>query len=313
MYWVAVSAEFQCRACGHLSPLNYLDLDGSVKCLRCGLDQAFARSSWKTAIEHAHAVGDLGGSPEGRHPHPHISIAADNPYRDTVSARHQQSGFAIERGVQVPVSLAISASIAQPSCEKCRAPLLTERGVPGEVKTRCATCGETRSYRLPLEATGLVDGLVGVMAGEHRSDQLVTRVEVDTSQPELLTLRCPSCGANLPATSATRHVVCGFCRTSSRLPEKTFFRGGRETATAEQWWLAFEGPSLMRRRLERDPTVPCSNGDDLPDGKIETPPKRKHPPLAEVLMVVLLPLLFLLAVGLADRLIVQRFDLDLRF
>src|SRR5687768_8175247 len=101
--WVAIECEFQCRACGHLSPLNQLDVDGSVRCLLCGLDQAFAQSSWRLALDAAHALADLGGAgAEGQHPHPALSIAAENPHLSARTATHTQSGIVIERGMQVP-------------------------------------------------------------------------------------------------------------------------------------------------------------------------------------------------------------------
>lgn len=310
MYWVQVSIEFQCRACGHSSPLNHLDLDGSVRCLRCGLDQAFAQSSWRQAIEHAHAVGDLAGSPEGRHPNAWLSIANENPFKDAHGASHQQSGFVTERGMQVPTSLSMVATAGDPTCEKCQVPLGFQRQGP-DLRSSCPRCNETRTYRLPPSALGFVPGLVGAMTDEHRSDQLVTRVEDDRGSPGAVALLCPSCGGGLSVSPGQRIASCAYCRTSSRIPEKTLYRTGDPNVRPEPWWLAFEGPSRKRRLLERDPTLPREPYDDLTDVKAVDPPKRKRAAPADVMLVIVLPLLFLLVAGLLDFLVFQPLGLEL--
>ncbi len=307
VYWVMVSVEFQCRACGHASPLNHLDLDGSVRCLRCGLDQAFAESSWRQALEHAHATGDLAGSPEGRHPSAWLSIANENPFKDATSTSHQQSGFVTERGMQVPTSLHMVATVDDPKCEQCQLPLSFQRQGP-ELRSSCPRCGQARSYRLPPNASRIAPGLIGVMTDEHRTDQLETRVE---EQPGAIALLCPSCGGGLKVAAGERIVTCAYCRTSSRIPEKTFYRSGDPNVHREPWWLAFEGPSKRRRLLERDPTLPREPNDDLTDLKAVEAPKRKRTPPAELLLVIVLPLLFLLVAGMLDFLVLQPLGLEL--
>jgi hypothetical protein len=313
VYWVSFRAEFQCRACGHLSPLNCLDLDGSVRCLRCGLDQAFATSAWQRAIEHAHALGDLAGSDEGRHPHPIYSIAAVNPFRTSTTANDDQSGFAIEQGVMVPKSVRSTAAVGQPSCKRCNVPLVCERAGAGRITTRCTRCNETRSYALPVEAGRLFPALVGVIAGEHRADQPPTRVAAETGSESAMALACPGCGAALTVAPGTRLATCEYCRTTSRIPDKTYYRAGGDAVQVEIWWLAFEGPSATRKRLERDPDFPPDAGDLGSNLIAELPPKRKRPRPAELALVVGLPLLFLLGIAALDLLILGSLDLALPF
>ncbi len=298
MLWVAVRCTFQCRACGHLSPLNYLDLDGSVLCFSCGLDQAFARSSWVTALEHAHGVADLTGSdPEGRHPHPRLSIARENPFRSGTTFTHRQTGFVTERGMSVPTSLSIEATVREPACSKCQIPLVVQKTAALSVKTQCPRCGEASTYALPAESNGIVRGLLAVIAGEHERERPLTRVESSADRPDAIALCCPNCGGTLNANPGDRLANCPFCRTTSRVPEKTVYRGGGSRVSPETWYLAFEGPSAMRKRLERAPDAPP--GGDVPESdlKIESPPKPKRGRPTDWAMVVVLPVLMLLAVG----------------
>lgn len=304
VYWVRVSAEFQCRACGHASPLNHLDLDGSVRCMRCGLDQRFASNSWREALEHAHAVADLAGSPEGRRPSPWLSIASDNPFKGVTSAEHRQSGFATERGMQIPTSMVMTASLGEPECEVCRVRLGFQR-LGSELRSTCPRCAEARSYGLPPIARSLARGLVGVMTAEHRSDQPITRVKDDIEHPGAVALACPSCGGGLSVAPGVRVVTCSYCRTSSRIPEKTLFQLGSTDVQPEPWWLAFEGPSTKRRLLERDPALPADLTDTSTDVQdVQLPPKKRFAP-TDVALIVVLPLICLLVAGAIDYFVLQ--------
>jgi LSD1 subclass zinc finger protein len=164
---------------------------------------------------------------------------------------------------------------------------------------------------LPTEASTLVPTLIGVMANEHRSDCLPTRVQDDAARPGAIALACPSCGAQLELTSGARFTTCTYCRTTSRIPEKTLYRSGSEAAKPEPFWVAFEGRSTLRKKLERDPAVPLDAADTATDLKVQTAPKRKRMPPAELVLVVLLPLAFVLAVGLVDLLLFGGLELDI--
>lgn len=305
-----VNAEFQCRACGHLSPLNHLDLDGSVRCLRCGLDQAFAETSWQKALAHAHAVADLAGAPEGRKADECFSIEQENPFRAGPSALYQESGFVLERGMQIPSTMRLYAELGEPRCEPCGGVLQLDARA-ADLHLRCTHCNDARVYRLPPEALRLSPGLVAVIQDEHRSDQLVTRVEESTSDPGVVALRCPSCGGGLQVRPGTRVVTCTYCRTSSRIPQKTLLRTGDPNVQKEAWWLAFQGPSPLRRKLERDPRSPREPGDELTDIKVREPDKAKRPRGLDLALVIALPLLLLAFAGLLDLFVLEAFELDL--
>ncbi len=313
MYWVRLSCEFQCRACGRLSPLNYLDLDGSVRCLYCGLDQAFARGSWTRALEHAHALGDLGGPhAESREPHPWLSIAVENPWRGKVTAEDVQSGLITERGMQIPSSLRVEASLDDPSCVACSVKLVVQRQGAGQVRTSCPRCGTTDQFVMPSEAPGFCAGIRAVIASEHSTEYKPTRVECDAAHPDAVSLACPGCGASLQMNPGTRLAVCQYCRTTSRIPEKTFARGGVSNAQRESFWVAFEGPSLLRKQLLREPGVP-GRAQPLLDGTVAEPEVRKRPSLAELVAMVALPLILLALYGFVDLVLLADYVTELPF
>ena len=292
-YPVAVRCHFQCRSCGHMSPLNQLDLDGTVRCLRCGLDQVFDVGSWVAALNHAHGVGDLAGpEPEGRHPHPRVSIAGDNPLasigRYRTSARMSQTGTSVEDGMVVPRSLRIDASPGHPLCPDCDVPVaLSASG--GTLTTRCGTCGTAASYEVDPEARRLCPGLRGVAAEAARGDR--PRVRLAEAGPEgASVIRCPGCGAAMKGIGDAPTATCEFCQTVARVPGQVRHELFDHEPDAETWWLLFQGPSNHRREIEA-----C---DDLADealGKVEAPPMVKGPLLFRLVLGTVVPLAALIA------------------
>lgn len=257
-----------------------------------------------TALEFAHAVADLSGSPEGKHPHPRISIAHENPYKAGSFFTNQQSGFVTERGMQVPTTLSIEVRVQQPLCQKCNVPLVVHKLGPLQVRTQCTQCGEGRAYALPPQANGIVKGLCAEISDEHGSDRPMTRVEADA-------ILCPNCGGALDVKPGERLANCRFCRTTSRLPSKTQYRGGGTRVETETWYAAFEGPSAARKRLERAPDAPL--GGDIPesDKKLEPPPKPKAGRPADTLLVLALPILMVVLVGGIDLLLSFFLDFEI--
>ena len=81
LYFVQATCQFQCRGCARLAPLDTVDLDGTVRCVLCGLKQAYDPGTWKEGLAWAHGVGDLADG-EGLHPSETWAIGAENPHRD---------------------------------------------------------------------------------------------------------------------------------------------------------------------------------------------------------------------------------------
>ena len=287
IYPVVVCCHFQCRSCGHRSPLNELDLDGTVRCLRCGLDQMFDVSSWAAALDHAHGVGDLAGpSPEGRHPHPRISIAGDNPLasigRYRTSARLAQSGTRVEDGMVVPRSLIIDAAPGWPLCSRCNLPLEI-RGSDGHATTSCPDCGRSASYDIDPRARQLCSGLIAAVAEDQRTDRLAVQV-TGQEAGEASVLRCPGCGAAMSDVSDAATVRCEFCNTVARIPAAVRQELFDHEPDEQVWWLLFGGPSKQRRALED-----CDDLSDAGLAKLESPPWDPAPLVLRLALGTLLP------------------------
>ncbi len=253
VYWVAIRSEFQCRACGKLSPINHLELEGEATCLHCATNQAFDVGQWREALAHAHAVGDLSGpDPEGRRAHALLSIARINPMRELgvseTFSEHSQGGVSVEGAVTVTRSLRIRVSPGRPLDERGRPLALRRRpDARGDVIIASST-SEQAEYALPHQAQQLAPGLRGVIAVDHRRDRPPVRVQLASSETPAA-LRCPSCGAPLDPPEGARIISCRYCSTTARIPERTLVQLGQRPRL-ELWWLAFRGPSPLRLRLE---------------------------------------------------------------
>ena len=296
-YWVGLRCHFQCRSCGHLSPLNQLDMDGSVQCHHCGLDQAFDVDSWSEGLQHGHAVGDLAGPhPEGLHPHPRLSIVGDNPMArvgvDLTAGELTLSGTTVGEGMVLARSLKMDASPGHPLCRKCHVPL--EHTVDGRItKTRCPACGLAASYELPKAARRYSEGVRGIVASDLRSDRPSVKAELASG---VMALACPGCGAGLQDVAEGKTYRCPFCKTVSRIPDRLIQRYFDRAPEPETWWLLFEGASPRRRQLE-DTSDLAEEGKGVPE--VEKAKTLDLPFAIRFFTTVLIPAAVLLAVGVA--------------
>lgn len=249
--WVALRARFQCRQCLKSSPLDELVEEAEIRCLRCGLVQAFDPSSWQEVLEAAHAVADLSGGPEGRVPGEYW-FGADNPHRELglrqASTTLRQEGVSQREGLVIPRVLVAELRPGRPLCDHCHAPLQLASSGQGELRLRCPDDHAEVHTRTGRTICGQSAALVGVYADAHRVSQ---------EAPEGLKLSgqdrvgCSSCGAPLPATGRERLLRCDFCgaRTHVAAPVRHQLQEDPEPDTL---WLLFEGPSHLRRVLQRD-------------------------------------------------------------
>jgi hypothetical protein len=241
--WVAVRCGFTCNSCRFLAPLDSLDADGAVECAHCGLRQRFEVERWQSALEFAHAVGDLAGpGPEGRNPHPVLWIGSENPHVQTgITRAFEQSTFG---------TLAVDASPGHPVCGRCREPLaLSARA--GAVDTQCPRCGDQATHTVSSAAVGLYPPLVAVVSEEHRSDR--PKAKAQSTAAGVMALSCPSCGAPLELTETGTVQTCRYCRASCIVPHQSVARALSRTPEPAVWWLYFQGPSAERRRLQGAP------------------------------------------------------------
>lgn len=241
---VGLRCRFQCRGCGHLAPLDRLDLDGTVRCLRCGLDQAFDITVWNEGLAFAHAVGDLAGpEPEGRSQDPHYAIATINPYRHVglteICETFTASGE-VTRGAQtLQRSLELRAHPGHPRCG-CGGGLNLERASEG-ITSVCARCGRRQQHRLEPRTHKRSRTLVAVIEAQDEAP-MATRGLTGS-----LGYSCPSCGAPLPVRLGDALVTCDHCKLVSRVAPVAGALG--EDRPPRVWWAIFDGPSERRRRL----------------------------------------------------------------
>ena len=272
---MAVRVSFQCRSCHFLSPLDELDVDGSVECCKCVTHQHFDVGAWVEAAAFAHGVADLAyPPPEGRAPNPHIWIGEANPHirvgYTEPFAEHRQSSVTVQHGLTVHRSLFIQAGPGHPVCPSCERPLRV--AVRGQrTATQCDGCGQEVSYQMPVGAPQRVPGVVGVVAMAHRVDG--TRAMLDT-HGGTATLKCGECGGDIPPQKS-RVVACKFCSTTNLVPARARQRMDGMAIEPEVWWLAFSGTSAARAALEA-PVVPLDRTDGLGgETQLERAPTRE--------------------------------------
>lgn len=292
--WVAVRCEFQCRSCGFFVPLDHLDIDGRVDCLRCGVEQVFDVDSWRVGLAAAHEVGDLAGpDPEGQFPNPHCSIAARNPQRAigitaTAAISAQAATTAGPDGVHHR-SLRVAAAPGCPLCDSCSTPLTVV--VAGRsARATCARCGEHASYELPERAPALYHNLIAALAPEHRTDAADAAEDVSAGGGAV-SVRCPNCAGPIAVDGESHFECCDFCHTTVRIRDETLRKLIADPRPLP-WWLLFRGPSQTRIELEKSAAL----ADGKPRGKIEQAPVHVRGWRAAALRIAL-PVALLIAVG----------------
>jgi hypothetical protein len=241
LLWVRVEASFECRACGHRSPINHLDVDGSVLCFNCGIEQRFEVGAWWDLLQDAHAAADLTGPhPEGLLPEPGVSIAEHNPHATLgvgVSSVEEENGEQALRIVMAP---------GAPLCSKCLGLLSIAARAEGKLSLRCAACQVDRHYSLPSKLSQRARALRGVVAAAHEDGRLDAVVHEEAG---VTALRCPTCGAGL-SVDGSSIVTCQYCSTSSRVQARALGKLAKH-AKPTPFWLLFEGPSPLRGKLKK--------------------------------------------------------------
>ena len=186
-FWVGVECGFKCRACGHTSPLNFLYVDGDVRCLRCGIEQEFARDQWWDGLEVAHAAGDLTGPvaggrfPTGR---PLASSQLSQKLHqigiEKTFVESSNRGVVIDGSGVHTRSLLVRALPGHPLCDACKRPLDVTACEHGDLSVRCPGCGDARTYWRPRLPKSL-QALAGLVAPELEKGGREAKVDKDAS------------------------------------------------------------------------------------------------------------------------------------
>lgn len=268
--------EFQCRACGVRSPLDPLDMDEPLRCSRCGTVQMLYDEAWQHIVAYAHGITDLAGVRSSANAQLRNNPAATLGLSYT-HATWENSGLEISGGVHKTRSIQALVAPGAPLCGECGSPVEARREGAG-ISTRCVACGAEARYESPPTARRRLPGsVVGAIADELRRDRPTASLDA-TSAGMIIAVKCPSCGAGLEVLQGAHFVVCRFCQTHCRIPNRTLLalkKTGAEAAPT--WWLVFDGPSEAAERLARGrapfPFIDDDDDDDVPEVPKPTSPK----------------------------------------
>jgi hypothetical protein len=212
--------------------------------------QQFDPSSWVSALDHAHAVADLGGpTPEGRTPSADVWIGDVNPHA-TLGVTATFAPF--EAG-----EIHVEASPGFPVCARCRAP---QNVTVDGARTVCVSpgCGTVTHHVLPGPAVAFAPALVAVLAAGPVA-QAPAKAATTGGGPTALT--CPQCGVTLNAAqSSSRAIECTYCKNVAYIPARVRPRPNGEVAAPPIFFVAFRGPSAARRELEVAVRPPVAGG-----------------------------------------------------
>jgi hypothetical protein len=110
----------------------------------------------------------------------------------------------------------------------------------------CPKCDTHTTYVLPERLRE--SPLKAVIARAHRDGQAMP-TKVDRT-PGAIAIQCPSCSAALPAKSESKFVTCEFCKTTSRIPDRTWFELSGKAPEPESMWFLYRGRSQYRTSAE---------------------------------------------------------------
>ncbi len=299
LLFAAIKMEFTCRGCGLWSPLDELDVDGAVRCARCGLDQKFHEKWWKRVLGLAHAVADLYGEhPEGRKPYA-IAVDGVNPF---AAPAQRYSGIRVAPleaeawADWLPENLRAWVAPGRPIGPDSGEPYNVVVEGPGVLYVRTSR-GESGRYVVSPSVGKLHRGLLGAIADEHRAD----REEPDVAAAvEARAIRCGSCGASLPFDGELKLVRCSYCTSVVHVPAR-LRHAMQKDPRPDLWWLVFEGRSPYRAYLERHPRTSGQKGER----PVEDPPVAVPTPFERatgVVWFVMVPTGFLLVAAVLARL-----------
>ncbi len=248
--WACIWGQFTCRSCGFQSPINFLDADGGLQCVHCGIDQAFDVSRWPGVLALAHDVADYEGpSPQYRATDPSLPLTLDlGEWRHI--ARHPQCYTWTDAEDSMSLVLEWAVAPGHPVCRSCGALLESGFDIQHRLVTSCPGCGDRSTYDLGSAVVRLYRPLAGVVADEHRVDLPLARPREDR-QSQAVAIECPLCRAPLAVGADAPPIVsCEHCGASVRVPSEIRRGADVEGTGIVPFWLLFEGISRARAEAE---------------------------------------------------------------
>jgi len=240
--WATVAVRFECRACGQLSPLNHMVVDGQVKCMHCGVERRFDASRWREVLNHARE-------------------SANSPPAELSSTSAVLASAKLE-------GLEVRAAPGHPLCDDCSAPLRIEAIGVAALTVHCPSCATKRTYSVPPQASALCESLRGVVCADHELGR--RDVQLVTGEGGAETVRCANCSAPLEVPDGPSLLRCQFCGVACRLTPEVLWRLGNKNLRARFWWLLFETEGVIPanlRNLELCETDKSSARERRPSGK----------------------------------------------
>lgn len=244
--WARVELSFRCVGCGFSSPLDHLDLDGTLSCAHCGLDQAFDVRAYSRVLSTAHDVVDLcGADPEVRRPG--SALSRDNPYHH-IGVSVSDQAWTEPHVVGGREALGVRVSPGHPLCARCHVPRVPYPS-HDQFGLRCPRCNGLESYALVPQAQSFHPAVIAVVAPGHRCD--VRQVSEAITAGGAAKLGCPHCGAPLTLDPHATSVTCAHCHQPSLISSKLWYRLGVREPRTEPIWLWLRGRSPRRLALEQ--------------------------------------------------------------
>ncbi len=242
--WARIELSFRCVGCGTTSPLDHLDIDGTLNCAHCGLDQAFDVRTYARVLATAHDVVDLAGTD------PEVSrsgsaLARDNPYHH-IGVSVSESRWTEPGVVGGREALSNRASPGHPLCPRCKLPFSSQLSAD-RVTLTCPGCHAAETHvSAPAQ---IYPAAVALVAPAYRHDLRQANAQLSSGGAAKLT--CPHCGAPLQTDSHATSVTCAHCHAPALIANKLWFRLGVREPRNQPIWVLFRGRSPRRQTLEQ--------------------------------------------------------------
>jgi hypothetical protein len=268
LHWVHVVANHICSGCSGVVPANPFVDGQQVKCIHCATLFTVVKDLWDESLVEAHGCADLWRS--SLPGNSFINTGISKP-----SVEVNQGGFVYSGKGMRSRSLTLKITPGRPVCSSCHVPMRVQIG-RGLATVHCETCGDEQNYQTPKAFLKRNKGMCAAIPAQAHG-KLADLLVCDASG--LRCLSCPACAAKLPIPNGVSDLVCQYCNGPFRVPVH-FLNPENSLVNAEGIWIAFRGPSVERRKLEkraesmREPKPPREPEPESEPGAVAPPPSR---------------------------------------